>query len=275
MKKAFFYVIGLLLLSSFILHEEPTYHTVNHNNFGTGELLNFHVTFGIFSVGEAKMEIKDRTFRVNGRKCYRVDVHGKTTGLVSWVAKVDDIWGAYVDTAALVPHITYRKIRENNYKKDELVKFDHNTDMIEYKVVDKKTGKFKDPLYYKAPDNVRDMVGGYMYLRTLDLDSFQVGDTIAVNAFFEDTFYDFRIMYQGKEVVKTKMGRINCHKLVPVMPDNKLFDGENSIAVWFSDDQNKIPVRIEASMFIGKAGVEIERTQGLLHPLNIVDKGNS
>ena len=275
MKRAFFYVIGLLLLSSFILHEEPTYHTVNHNNFGTGELLNFHVTFGIFSVGEAKMEIKDRTFRVNGRKCYRVDVHGKTTGLVSWVAKVDDIWGAYVDTAALVPHISYRKIRENNYKKDELVKFDHNTDMIEYKVVDKKTGKFKDPLYYKAPDNVRDMVGGYMYLRTLDLDSFQVGDTIAVNAFFEDTFYDFRIMYQGKEVVKTKMGRINCHKLVPVMPDNKLFDGENSIAVWFSDDQNKIPVRIEASMFIGKAGVEIERTQGLLHPLNIVDKGNS
>lgn len=275
MKKAFFYVIGLLLLSSFILHEEPTYHAVNHNNFGTGELLNFHVTFGIFSVGEAKMEIKDKTFRVNGRKCYRVDVHGKTTGLVSWVAKVDDIWGAYVDTAALVPHISYRKIRENNYKKDELVKFDHNTDMIEYKVVDKKTGKFKDPLYYKAPDNVRDMVGGYMYLRTLDLDSFQVGDTIAVNAFFEDTFYDFRIMYRGKEIVKTKMGKINCHKLVPVMPDNKLFDGENSIAVWFSDDQNKIPVRIEASMFIGKAGVEIERTQGLLHPLNMVDKGNS
>ena len=275
MGKPVFYFIGLLLLSSFILHEEPVYNAVNHNNFTTGELLNFHVTFGIFSVGEAKMEIKDKTFKVNGRKCYRVDIHGKTTGLVSWVAKVNDIWGAYVDTAALIPHISYRKIRENNYKKDELVKFDHNTDMIEYKVVDKKTGKFKDPLYYKAPNNVRDMVGGYMYLRTLDFDSFQLGDTIKVDAFFEDTFYDFQIMYQGKEVVKTKIGKINCHKLVPVMPDNKLFDGENSIAVWFSDDQNKIPVRIEASMFIGKAGIEIENTHGLLHPLNLVEKRNS
>ena len=275
MRKFGFYVIGLFFLSSFILHEEPAYKLINHNSFTTGELLNYHVTFGIFSVGEAKMEIKDKTFRVNGRKCYRVDVHGKTTGLVSWVAKVNDVWGAYVDTAALIPHISYRKIRENNYKKDELVKFDHKTDMIEYKVVDKKTGKFKEPQYFKAPNNVRDMVGGYMYLRTLDLDSFHVGDTIAVDAFFEDTFYNFQIMYQGKDIVKTKIGRIKCHKLVPVMPDNKLFDGENSIAVWFSDDQNKIPVRIEASMFVGKAGVEIEKTHGLLHPLNIVKKRNS
>ena len=275
MKNLVFYALGVLLLSSFLVREEPTYKTVNQNNFTTGELLNFHVTFGVFSVGEAKMEIKDKTFRVNGRKCYRVDVHGKTTGLVSWVAKVNDVWGAYVDTAALIPHISYRKIRENNYRKDELVKFDHNSDMIEYKVVDKKTGKFKDPQYFKAPNNVRDMVGGYMYLRTLDFDSFQVGDTIQVDAFFEDTFYDFRIMYQGTEIVKTKIGKINCHKLVPVMPDNKLFDGENSIAVWFSDDQNKIPVRIEASMFVGKAGIEIEETHGLLHPLNIVSTKNS
>ena len=275
MKKLGFYIAGFLLLSSFIFHEKPAYKSVVHNNFTTCELLNYHVTFGIFSVGEAKMEIKDKTFRVNGRKCYRVDVHGKTTGLVSWVAKVNDVWGAYVDTAALIPHISYRKIRENNYKKDELVKFDHNTNMIEYKVVDKKTGKFKEPLYFKAPDNVRDMVGGYMYLRTLDFNSFKIGDTIRVDAFFEDTFYDFQIMYKGTEIVKTKIGKINCHKLVPIMPDNKLFDGENSIAVWFSADRNKIPVRIEASMFVGKAGVEIEKTHGLLHPLNIVTKKQS
>ncbi|MDN5210696.1 DUF3108 domain-containing protein [Fulvivirgaceae bacterium BMA12] len=275
MRKLGFYFFGLLFLSSFILREGSVYEAAGNNSFTTGELLNFHVTFGIFSVGEAKMEIKDKTFNINGKKCYRVDVHGKTTGLVSWVAKVNDVWGAYVDTVAMTPQISYRKIRENNYKKDEIVKFDHNTNMIEYKVVDKKTGKFKDPLYYKAPENVRDMVGGYMYLRTMDLESFQIGDTITVDAFFEDTFYDFQIMYSGKETVKTKIGKIRCHKLVPVMPDNKLFDGENSITVWFSADQNKIPVRIEASMFIGKAGVEIEKTQGLLHPLNLVKKRNS
>ena len=241
---------------------------IEGKSFTRGEMLKYQVSFGIFSVGEAKMEILDKTYKINGRSCYKSNVFGKTTGLVSWVAKVDDTWGAYVDTASLVPHISYRKIRENNYRKDELVKFDHHTDMIEYKVVDKKTGKFKDPEYFQAPDNVRDMVGGYLYIRTLDMSKMQLGDTILVDAFFEDQFYDFRIMYAGKEKIKTKMGKINCHKMIPVMPDNKIFNGENSITVWFSDDKNKIPVRIEADMFIGKAIVEIENTEGLLHPIN-------
>ncbi len=272
MKRLTFTLLGCLILSSFVWKGINVYTNISHDNFDKGEKLDYHVSFGIISVGEANMHIKDKTFKVNGRKCFKVDIHGKTTGMVSWVAKVDDIWGAYVDSAALVPHIAYRKIRENNYRKDELVKFDHSTDMIEYKVVDKKTGKFKDSEYFKAPDNVRDMVGGYMYLRTLEFEKYALGDTITVDAFFEDTFYDFKIMYFGKDVVKTKLGKINCHKLVPVMPDNKIFDGENSISVWFSDDDNKIPVRIEAKMFIGKAAVEIENTEGLLHPLNIVEK---
>lgn len=272
MKRIAFILLGLIVLTSFVWKEAHVFTSIAHNNFGKGEQLDYHVSFGIFSVGEANMNIKDKTFKVNGRKCFKVDIHGKTTGMVSWVAKVDDVWGAYVDSAALVPHIAYRKIRENNYRKDELVKFDHTTDMIEYKVVDKKTGKFKDAEYFKAPDNVRDMVGGYMYLRTLDFGQYQKGDTISVDAFFEDTFYKFKIMYFGKDIVKTKIGKINCHKLVPVMPDNKIFDGENSISVWFSDDANKIPVRIDAKMFIGKAAIEIENTNGLLHPLNLLSK---
>jgi hypothetical protein len=41
------------------------------------------------------------------------------------------------------------------------------------------------------------------------------------------------------------------------MPDNKLFDGENSITCWISDDGNHIPVKIQAKMFIGSTGIEL------------------
>ncbi len=271
MKKIIYYSILLLVVSSFVWKAD-VFEFVENESFGTGEKLQYNVNFGIFSVGEAKMEILNKTYNINGRSCYKANVHGRTTGVVGWVAKVDDVWGAYVDTVSLIPHISYRKIRENNYRKDELVKFDHTSDMIEYKVVDKETGKFKEPEYFKAPNNVRDMVGGYMYLRTLDFEQMSIGDTIQIDAFFEDQFYDFRIMYEGTENVKTKLGRINCHKLVPIMPDNKIFDGENSITVWFSNDENKVPVKIQADMFIGHAGVEIEKAEGLLHPLNKVSR---
>jgi hypothetical protein len=53
------------------------------------------------------------------------------------------------------------------------------------------------------------------------------------------------------------------------MPANKLFDGENSITAYFSDDKNRIPIKIDAEMFIGSAGVELTEVTGLKNPLNI------
>ena len=55
---------------------------------------------------------------------------------------------------------------------------------------------------------------------------------------------------------------------MPVMPDNNLFRGENSIRFWISDDKNKIPLKVEAEMFIGSAGVEITSFKGLKNPVS-------
>lgn len=223
-----------------------------------GEKLEFKLTYGIFTVGKAQMKVYNSPYRINSRDCFRVDVKGKTSGAVDWVAKVDDTWGAYIDTADLKPHMTYRRIREGKYRKDEVVKFDHNTRMIEVKVMDKKTGEFKEPDYFQSPtDRIFDMIGGYIYLRSIDFSKLRAGDIIRMDAFFEDTVYDFQVRYLGTEPVKTKMGWTDAIKLQPIMPDNKIFNGKNSITAWFSADKSHIPLLVEANMFIGTAGVEL------------------
>ena len=58
----------------------------------------------------------------------------------------------------------------------------------------------------------------------------------------------------------------------PIMPKNSLFDGEDSITAYFSDDKNRIPVKIDAEMFIGSAGVELTGYSGLRNPLNVSKK---
>jgi len=52
-------------------------------------------------------------------------------------------------------------------------------------------------------------------------------------------------------------GHYDALVMSPVMPDNKMFDGENSIKVWLSDDQYKIPLKIKAKMFVGAVEVDI------------------
>jgi len=259
--------IGLAGFGSGMLNN--TYLPVRNESFSRGETLHFKMTYGIFTVGKGMSHVDPQRYRINDRDCYKVDVFGKTVGLVSWVKDVDDQWGAYIDTAALIPHRFYRKIREGSYRKDEETYFDHAGKKILVKVADKQTGEFKDPKVYDAPAQVRDMIGGFLYLRTMDLSGLSVNDTIAVTGFFEDEFYRLPIVYKGKKTIKTRIGRIRTLVFKPMMPDNKMFKGKNSITAYFSDDKNRIPVKIDAKMFIGNAGVELTDYSGLRNPINL------
>ncbi len=257
-----------LLFSAFFSGDSDTvYHTVVYDSFTKGEKLEYKLSFGIFTIGRGEMIISDNFYRINGRDCYKIDIYGRTSGMVDWVARVDDQWGAYVDSAALVPHIAYRNIKEGNYRKNEVVRFDHKHDVLETKTLNKKTGEWKEPIIYGAPDDVREMLSGLLYLRTMDFSQMEKGQIFTVSGFFEDMFYELDVKYRGKEKVKTKAGKFKAIKLEPIMPDNDLFDGEDSILAWISDDENKIPLKVEAKMFIGHAGVELTDYHNVKNPV--------
>lgn len=262
--------IGLaFLFSSFYSERQSNYIYLKNTSFTKGEVLDYEVTFGFFTVGKATTVIENRTYNMNARPCYKIDAYGETLGFVSWITKVKDQWGAYIDTSALVTHISYRKIKEGRYRKDELVTYNHEKDEAEVKELDQKSGVYQQPKFYPTPDHVRDLVGGFMYLRVIDFKKYKKGDTLAISGFFEDAAYNFKIIYAGKETITTNIGRVPCHKLVPIMPDNKLFDGENSITCYLSDDGNQIPIKIYAKMFIGSTGVELTKFKGLRNQLRV------
>ena len=75
------------------------------------------------------------------------------------------------------------------------------------------------------------------------------------------------VTYKGRENGITKAGKIKAIKLVPKMPKNELFKGENAIAVYLSDDDNKVPVLIEAEMFFGSLKVDLYEFKNLKHKL--------
>ncbi len=262
----------LLSLTAFTSAQRKDYPYLRNKSFTTGETLEYRVSFGFFTVGKATTVIENKVFNINSRPCFKVDAYGETLGFVSWISKVNDQWGAYIDTSALVTHASYRKIREGNYKKDEYISYDHDVQQAQVKVLDQKTGVYGEPKYYPTPTNVRDLVAGFLYLRVIDFTKYKKGDTLAISGFFEDTAYNLKIIYSGKEKLKTGLGIFPCHKLIPVMPDNKLFDGENSITCWISDDENRIPIKIEARMFIGKTGVELSSFKGLRNQLKVLPK---
>lgn len=271
MNKSVLLILILLVINvSAFAQDSLALSPVDYNPVNAGETFEYKVTFGFFTVGKAQIQTSQKLYRVNSRPCYKIDVRGKTSGAVSWVASVDDTWGAYIDTLAFLPYLSYRHIKENSYRKNELTKFDQQNRMVELKVMNNKTGGFNEPNIFQAMEPVRDLVAGFSYLRTLNYESKVVGDTITLYGVFEDSFYHMDILFAGREVVATKLGKINTFKLIPVLPTNQLFAGENAITLWLSDDGNKIPVKVEANMVIGKAGCEVISVKQLKSPLNLL-----
>jgi hypothetical protein len=270
MKIAVICTVLLLVLGAFVIPEDDPksrkddtlYRRVSNNSFRSGERIEYRLHYGLITAGEGVVETSPDLYRINNRPCYRTTISGRTSGTFDIIYKVRNTWRSYIDTGALVTQRFYWNVNEGKYHKEETVFFDHANKKIRS---EEQKGEAKN--FEKMPENIQDIISGYYYLRTLDFTKFKEGDVIPVVGFFDDNYFDFKIRYRGKEVIRTKFGKIRCHRLTPVMPKNELFDGDSSVRFYISDDENKIPVKVEADMFIGAIEVDIKKYENLRHPL--------
>jgi len=258
--KRFILTSIVLILMSF--NELSTYREIDNSSFDFGEKLEYRVHYGMINAAEATMEISDRLVYRKNRPCYKVDVWGRSVGLFDLITRINDNWGTYIDTAAIIPHGFYRILEEGRYRKFEYVDFDHQKKEAVTTILDKVTKEPREKIVTKVPENVQDMVSGYYYIRTLDFSKIKEGDAITIDAFFDVEQYDFKVRYLGKETVRTKIGKFRAVILQPLLPKNGLFTGEDAIKIWISDDANKIPLKVKASMFVGAVEIDIVSITG-------------
>jgi hypothetical protein len=176
---------------------------------------------------------------------------------------VKDNWGTYIDTAKIVPFRSYRHIEEGNYRKHEVIDFDHQKQLANSKLFDKKNEYITDRKTYDVPHHVQDIVSGYYLLRTMDFRGLRKGDEISIKGFFDKKNYNLMLTYEGKDHISTDIGDFDTHVFSPEMPSNKIFRGKKPIKIWITNDDNRIPVKIKASMVVGSINMNIVSAEGL------------
>lgn len=239
-------------------------------NFGLGENLNYRLHWGPFNAGRATISIVNKTESMNNKPCYVLAVVGRTVGLAEVSIQIRDTWVAFLDTATYLPQKAYRDITEGKYKLKEDVVFDRTNGIA--KITRKHPDRDFERLEKEIPDGVQDILGGFYQLRRVNFNKLKMGDTVAVKAFFDKENFNFKVRYKGKIKVDTDAGSFNAIKIVPLMPKNRLFDGEESVVAYISDDKNKIPLLAEVKMFVGKVKLELTNYTGLKNPINKIDK---
>lgn len=257
-----FSVFGLTCLFAFIFKSDE-YRYVHNDSFTTGEVLTYRVHYGLINAAEATMKISKNYFFVNNRACYKIDIYGKTTGFFDLMLRVRDNWGAYVDTASIIPHKAYQYIQEGKYRKNEIINFNHQQDVATVLKLDKETRKLKEKEEHKIPNNILDIVGGYYFLRTLDYSNLKEDDVINVKGFFDSKVYDMQVKILGREEVKTPLGDIRSIVIAPSLPENDFFKEGDPVKVWISDDKNKVPLKIKAELAVGALEIDIKEMVNL------------
>ena len=267
--KRFF--LGLTFLFVFQLGKAQDYPLTEQMPFKPGEKLEMKASIGFVKAAEASFTVSNIIYTINEKPTWKIDINARTSGIFEFFSPVRDNWGTYYDTTDLIPQQFYRYIREGRFRKNEILYFDHDKDSVMVAKLHKETKKLERKEYHAVPDNVQDMVTGYYYLRSIDFSKLQVGQIITIKTFFDDKEQPFRVKFTGREVIKTKFGRVKAVVLVPIIEKDSLFEEDNTLKVWLSDDLNKIPLKFQAKIYVGYLRVELKKAENLKHPMAIVN----
>ncbi|MBW4359069.1 DUF3108 domain-containing protein [Flavobacterium taihuense] len=257
MKKSIIFLLVIFTLG---------FDTQKEEAFSEGEYLKFRVHYGIINAGYATIEVQDA--RLNNQSVYHVIGKGFSTGMTKFFFNVEDVYESYIDKVTRNPYKFVRKIDEGGYTKNQEGFFNQKTNKIIVKDYKHKTEKSFD-----FPKNAQDILSSFYYLRNYpNVNKIKPGESVIIDMFFDNEITKFKLKFIGREDIKTKFGLVSTMIFRPLVQSGRIFKEEESLTIWISDDYNKIPIRIKATLLVGSLKADLEEYKGLNNPFKLKAK---
>ncbi|AOW18187.1 ATP-dependent exonuclease [Polaribacter vadi] len=227
--------------------------------FKSGEWLRYKMSYsGFLRAGTAILEVNETEYQ--GKKVLYAKGTGWTSGMIKWFFEVDDVYESYFDKDNIKPYLFKRKIDEGGYKKHRITSFNYESHKA---YIQDFTNQKDTSVAFK---NVQDMMSSFYYLRNIETKSLKKGDEVALDMFLDAQVYPFKLRFLGREVLRTKFGKVNSLVFRPLVQSGRIFKEEESVTIWITDDANKIPIKMQASLSVGSLRAELEDYKGLANP---------
>jgi hypothetical protein len=228
---------------------------IENKAFGVGERLVFDVNYGVVTAGEAVMAIPSYD-TVAGRQCYRVEFTVNSLASFSWIYKVEDRYLTFIDVDAIIPWKFEQHIREGGYRRDFIAEFDQVRHVA-------KTTEGE----YQIPPAVHDIMSAFYFARLMDFSSAKPGDIFPLYNFYKDRSHELGVKFLGRAELEVEAGTFRTIVVEPLVKEGGLFKSEGRIVVWLTDDERRIPVRVNTKVVIGSIDTELREYSGLAGPL--------
>ena len=267
MKNILLISFGLLILSSqaykssnLWVNKAPL---AKKSAFAVGEHLTYEVSYGMLTAGVAELSIH-QSDKIHTNPVLHMKGIGYSTGMFEWFFKVRDRYESWFDMVRKTPIESLRDVNEGGFIIQSHVTYDQDNTATEHWTKNKQ-GE------YKVPDRVQDMLSAFYYARSHDGKVLKNGDLIDIPIFIDHEVFHFQLKLVKRETIKTKFGKVRCLVFKPLVQEGRIFNEKESVTLWVSDDDNKVPVLLKSKILVGSIKMEIKGMEGLQHPLALVN----
>lgn len=218
-----------------------------------GEELTFKLSWSFITAGEATITANKLLY--NGKDyAYQIETLAKSYPVIDKMFKVRDINMSWIKSDMSKSLGYWQSVREGSYKRDEWLNFDYKNNMFTmYKLGS--DGTYSKFFTRFSGKEVFDILSALYHVRDpkITLDKTIYFDVVNVN-----TQYPLKVIVHGRETVKTKAGTFNCVVVEPMISGDSIFVSKgNSLKVWLTDDEFRMPVKMTVEVFIGSVKAEL------------------
>jgi hypothetical protein len=262
------YIYPVILISFIFSVQSIRAQCFNGNNaFQEGEYASYDISYNWGPVwvnaGVVTFEVLKEQF--NGKMTLHLKSTGKTFSSYDLLFKVRDYYDSWISTDSFQTQEFRRMIYEGGWQTVNSLRFNNDRSLVF-----SSTKNNNSPIRYdtlKPGPCAFDLVSAVYYARTLDLSHLNADSKIPVKVMIDDGVYSIYIKSLGREVVETKKGeKYRCIKFTARMIQGTIFRGDEDMLVWVTDDENKVPVYIEAKILVGTIKAYLKDFKGLKNP---------
>ncbi|MDH6359085.1 DUF3108 domain-containing protein [Parabacteroides sp. PF5-9] len=255
--------LTLLLLSTcFTLQAQNEYKQIP---FKPGEVLTFDMYFkyGLINAkaGESSLSVTEGSYE--GKDVLQLTLHAKSAGAAKAFMSVADTLSAYM-SKDLLPLAFIKNAHEGkDYTYEEAI-YQYTSDKIKVqtKRIRNEIPRFDTTLV--SQHKIYDMVSILYYARTLDYASLEKGEKLTVSYLSGKRMETMDVKYHGLETIKANDGReYYCIKLTMLLNENAFEDKNEAMQVYITNDQNRVPIRIDSKLKKGSTRIILKAYKGV------------
>jgi len=204
--------------------------------------------------GTSVFEVSNAVY--DNKSVLKISSELKSNSVISLFYPVKDVVESYVDIKSLQPYKYRSRQQEGSYRSDKEIVFNRDDNLATF--INHKSGGKRQ--ISKIPSGVHDPLSVVYFLRTIPL---QTGQSVNIEVHDGKKTWTVVFLVMDKEKVVVPAGTFDTLKVKTLIKFEGLFVNKGEVFIWFTDDEVKMPVKMESKVKVGTITAQLIEKQGI------------